>query len=293
MTIEQAKQISLEDYLQCLGHFPVRRRDFKVWYYSPLRNERTPSFKVNTDRNLWYDYGIGKGGGIIELVMEMHHTGDISHVLKLISQHSNVPLSWTSPTFQHVQSEPTFKDVEVLPLTNHILLEYLSGRGLNIIICQQFCREVHYLINNKSYYAIGFPNRSGGYELRNPFFKGCISPKDISIIQSKGIQKDCCIFEGFVDFLSYLTLQKQEISPFTNCHQQDYVVLNSVSNLRKAMPELSSYDAILSFLDNDRTGQDTHCRIAEQYGDKVQDMSTLYSEFKDVNDFLCRLGLNP
>ena len=47
MTIEQAKQIRLEDFLQSFGHTPVRRRGIMVWYFSPLRNERTPSFKVN------------------------------------------------------------------------------------------------------------------------------------------------------------------------------------------------------------------------------------------------------
>lgn len=90
MNIEQAKQIRLEDFLRSLGYTPVRRRGTNIWYYSPLREERTPSFKVNTDLNLWYDYGKGMGGSIIELMMEIHHTRDISQVLKLIAQQSPV-----------------------------------------------------------------------------------------------------------------------------------------------------------------------------------------------------------
>jgi hypothetical protein len=47
-------------------------------------------------------------------------------------------------------------------------------------------------VDGRNYFAIGFPNRSGGYEIRNAYFKGCISPKDISVI-SKGNEDLPCI----------------------------------------------------------------------------------------------------
>ena len=78
MTIEQAKQIRLEYFLQSLGYTPVRQRGNKLWYHSPLHSESTPSFKVNTDRNQWYDFGIGRGGSIIDFAMLYYHTTDIS-----------------------------------------------------------------------------------------------------------------------------------------------------------------------------------------------------------------------
>ena len=290
MTIEQAKQIRLEDFLQSLGHTPVRRRGIKVWYYSPLRNERTPSFKVNANRNLWYDYGMGKGGGIIELVMEMHQTRDISQILKMIERQSPVSMSSLPTSYQPQTTEPVFKDVEVLSLTQPALLKYLAGRSLDIGICKQYCREVHYSINSKRYFAVGFPNHSGGYELRNPFFKGCMTPKDISIILDGTTQKECCVFEGFADFLSYQTFQLRQDSPFGSNRHQDFIVLNSVSNLRKATPLLAGYDSILTFLDNDRAGQDAHQKLVGDFGDKVRNMSTLFPDFKDVNDFLCKSG---
>ena len=290
MTIEQAKQIRLEDFLRSFGYTPVRRRGIKVWYFSPLRNERTPSFKVNAERNLWYDYGMGIGGGIIELMMQMHHTRDISHVLKLMERQSPVSLSSLSYSRQPQSVEHAFKNVEVVPLTKTPLLKYLAERCLDIDICKQFCREVHYSVNDKRYFAIGFPNRSGGYELRNPFFKGCMTPKDISIIQSEERHAECCIFEGFADLLSYLTFQLRHDSPFGCNRQQDFIVLNSVSNLRKAMPLLDGYGNILTFLDNDQAGQNACLEIVEKYGDNVQNMSTRFSGFKDVNDFLCKSG---
>ncbi|MBO4821530.1 MAG: toprim domain-containing protein [Prevotella sp.] len=290
MNIEQAKQIRLEDFLLSLGHLPVRHSGIKTWYYSPLRIERTPSFKVNTNRNLWYDYGLGKGGGIIELMMEMHHTRDISHILKLLVKQSPVSISMLSTTFRPLPSEPVFKNVEALPLSKPALLKYLAERCLDIAICQKYCREVHYSIKNKRYFAIGFPNRAGGYELRNPFYKGCMTPKDISIINTDDQQHECCVFEGFADFLSYLTFQQHNNSPFGSNSHQDFVVLNSVSNLRKAIPVLADYGSILTFLDNDKAGQDAHQRIATEYGDKVQNMSLFFPDFKDVNDFLCKSG---
>ena len=290
MNIEQAKQIRLEDFLQSLGHIPVKHSGIKVWYYSPFRHEYPPSFKVNSNRNLWYDYGLGKGGSIIELMMEMHHTRDISHVLKLIAKQSLVSISLLPSNYRPQPVEPAFKNVEVLTLAKPALLKYMADRCLDIGTCKKYCREVHYSIKNKQYFAVGFPNRAGGYELRNPFFKGCMTPKDISVIHPDDQQKECCIFEGFVDFLSYLTIQLKHYSPFGRTGHQDFIVLNSVTNLRKAMPLLADHGSILTFLDNDKAGQDAHQKIVMEYGDKVQNMSAMFPEFKDVNDFLCKSG---
>ena len=144
MNIEQAKQIRLEDFLQSLGHIPVKHSGIKVWYYSPFRHEYTPSFKVNSNRNLWYDYGLGKGGSIIELMMEMHHTRDISHVLKLIAKQSPVSISLLPSNYRPQPVEPAFKNVEVLPLAKPALLKYMADRCLDIGACKKYCREVHY-----------------------------------------------------------------------------------------------------------------------------------------------------
>lgn len=57
MTIQEAKQIRIADYLQSLGYTPVKQQGNSLWYKSPFREETEASFKVNTDRNLWFDYG--------------------------------------------------------------------------------------------------------------------------------------------------------------------------------------------------------------------------------------------
>lgn len=67
-----AKQVRIEDCLHTLGHTPVRRQEVNLWYRSPLREEREASFKVNTGLNCRYDFGLGKGGNILALAVELH-----------------------------------------------------------------------------------------------------------------------------------------------------------------------------------------------------------------------------
>lgn len=290
MTIEQAKQIRLEDFLQSLGYTPTRQSGNNLWYHSPLHSERTPSFKVNTDRNQWYDFGIGRGGSIIDFAILYYHTNNISHVLKEIERESPTTAVIPISSCHQQLSEPSFKDVETKPLTHFALEDYIMKRKVDIDICRQHCNETHYSLGDKRYFAIGFPNKSGGSELRNPFFKGSIPPKDISFIRREQHRSECSVFEGFMDYLSFLTVKKRGYAYWRINEDQDYIILNSVTNLPKAIPLLESYDHIYSFLDNDKAGQEAHQKLVGEYGDKVRNMSTLFPDFKDVNDFLCKLG---
>ncbi len=71
MELEQIRRISLVGFLEDLGHMPVSRKGNDVWFRSPFRNERTASFKVDTQRNVWFDFGLGKGGDIFHLAGEL------------------------------------------------------------------------------------------------------------------------------------------------------------------------------------------------------------------------------
>ena len=62
MDIQTAKQIRIADYLHSLGYSPVKQQGINLWYKSPLREETEASFKVNIERNQWYDFALGKGG---------------------------------------------------------------------------------------------------------------------------------------------------------------------------------------------------------------------------------------
>ena len=287
MNTNEAKQIRIEEYLHSLGYDPVRRQGGSLWYKSPFRDEREPSFKVNTERNLWYDFGMGRGGNIIALAQELYASDSLPYFLERIAEQApNVrPVSFSFGG--QPLSKPSFRQLEVVPLSSPALLSYLRQRGINTELAKRECREVRYLTDGKPYFAIGFPNRSGGYEIRNKFFKGCIAPKDITHIRQEQPRETCCLFEGFMDYLSFLTLRLERCPARPDLDGQDYIVLNSTSNLSKAIRPLGGYGLIHCFLDNDKAGMEAVQELREEYGLRVRDASHIYGGYNDLNDFLC------
>ena len=265
MTIAEAKQLRIVDYLASLGYHPQSVISKQYWYLSPLRDERTPSFKVNDRLNDWYDFGAATGGDLVELGKYLYRTNSVSEVLACIGRHENaapiqrVRIPGTTPR----PVEADMKDVLVVPLQHHALLSYLHSRGIDGDIGRM-------------------------YEVRNPYYKGCIRCKDISVIrQSHGeTQNRVCVFEGFMDFLSYLTLKQAGDDTVCIDAPCDYLVMNSVNNLKKALEHLQVYEEIHCYLDNDLAGQKTEETIAGMYGGRVRNEAPRYREYKDLNDYL-------
>ena len=73
MQLHDIKQIPIVDYLAQAGFEAKLTKGVNYWYCSPLRSELTPSFKVNAERNQWYDFGTGDHGDIIDLVCALQH----------------------------------------------------------------------------------------------------------------------------------------------------------------------------------------------------------------------------
>ena len=285
MNIAEAKNISLAGYLQSIGITPCKRQGNNLWYYSPFRNETEPSFKVNPARNEWYDFGMGKGGNIIDFGMEYHGTDSVSYALQSIA--GNVPAIMSgSFSFRPSASLPCFEDINIHSLNNPALLQYLKERNIHLPFAEQECKEIHFTAKGKRYFAIGFENELGGYELRNRYFQGCLSPKAITNVRN-GNNK-CCIFEGFIDYLSYLTLKaKHHPEQPDIAKEQDYIILNSVANLPKAIDIISDYETKYCYLDNDPSGIKAQLTISNRCGYRVSDQSVYYREYKDLNDYLC------
>ena len=277
MNIQEAKQIKIADYLQSLGYSPVKQQGNCLWYKSPFRQETEASFKVNTDRNLWFDYGLGRGGNIIALAGVLYASDHVPYLFgKIAEQAPHIrPISFS---FRQQASEPSFQHLEVGELTHPALLRYLQERGINIALAKAQCKELHFTHNGKPYFAIGFPNVAGGYEIRSRFFKGCVPPKDVSLVKAEGSPADVCsVFEGFMDFLSAATfgLEKGEC-----------LVLNSVANVEKAMRYLDGCGCIDCYLDHDAAGRRTLKTLKGHYGERVYDRSALYDGCKDLNEYL-------
>ncbi|WP_311590033.1 toprim domain-containing protein [Prevotella disiens] len=287
MNIQEIKTIKLQDFLASLGYTPTKQQGNKLWYLSPFRQESHASFKVNTERNQWYDFGIGKGGNIIDLAELLYKSSDVSYLIRKIED--NVPncTSIFSTSFADIKEKQQtnyFENLQILPLSHPALMRYLWDRCIDLEVAASVCKELHYDSNGKHYFGIGFPNIAGGYELRNPFFKGCIAPKDISHFYAEEPKKVCFVFEGFMDFLSFMTLRRKEND---GLKRQDYLVLNSVSNIQKALECLSQYDSVRCFLDNDEAGRNAYLQLSKELGKPVTDASTLYNSFKDLNEYLC------
>lgn len=285
MNIQTTKQIRIEDYLHTLGHFPVRQCGANLWYRSPLREETDASFKVNTALNKWFDFGIGKGGDLIALASELYGSKDVSYLLRQIERQTPhiCPVACSFP--KREKPKPAFQEVEVKELASPALYRYLKERGIDAGTARRECREIRYGLGGKRYFAVGFPNMNGGYEIRNRYFKACISPKAVSYIREpEGKRPVCCLYEGFMDYLSFLTLQKKGVEGFQpGC---DHIVLNSVANLTKAVPLLDGYKEIRCFLDNDRAGRNAVDELRKCIGGQICDRSGLYADYKDLNDFL-------
>lgn len=287
MNTNEAKQIRIEEYLHSLGYDPVRRQGGSLWYMSPFRDEQEPSFKVNTERNLWYDFGAGRGGNIIALAQELYASDSLPYLLERIAEQAPGVRPVSFSFGGQPVSKPSFRQLEAVPLSSPALLSYLRQRGINTGLVKRECREVRYLTDGKPYFAVGFPNRSGGYEIRNKFFKGCIAPKDITHIRQEQTRETCCLFEGFMDYLSFLTLRLERCPDRPDLDGQDYIVLNSTSNLSKAIRPLDGYGRIHCFLDNDKAGMEAVQELREEYGLRVRDASHIYGGYNDLNDFLC------
>ena len=279
--IKEIKSIPLASFLSRLGHKPTARKGTRLWYKSPLRQEHTPSFKVETALNCWYDFGLGRGGNIIDLAAELYQSNDLCYLMRCIADSYPVPSVPTiASSFAPRHSAPSMERFEVVPLEHRALVAYLQERGIPAHIATANCKEAQYSVNGKFYFAVAFENVSGGWELRNRYFKGCRRRKDISYLPwaRDGPSAECAVFEGFIDYLSALTLGI--------ISGADTIILNSVVNVNKAVPFLKGYTTINCYLDNDNAGKTALAELTAIYGSTMIDRSTLYSEFNDLNDFL-------
>ena len=283
--LSRIKQYPIVEYLERKGVKPVRRTTAYALYCSPLRKETHPSFKVDTEKNLWIDYAEGRGGSIIDLCMRMEGC-TLSEAIRRLGQ--NAPDNGTYSflnDFVPNNSQPVMavngarRLIEISDTLPPHLQDYLTKeRCINLEKAMPFLKCISYEVRNRLYQAIGFANPSGGYELRDDkTFKGTIAPKDITPIFTDGTEP-VCIFEGFMDFLSFLSM-KEEI---TNC----CLVMNSVSNVARTIRYLNDRHLthIRAFLDNDEAGR----RAVQDFikaGFHVEDMNIHYKDFKDLNEY--------
>ena len=279
------KRYPIVEYLERKGIKPVRKTPTYVMYHSPLREETHPSFKVDAEKNLWIDYGEGRGGSIIDLCMRMEGCTLSEAIHRLGQNASDNGTSSFLNDFVPNNSQPVMavngarRLIEISDTLPPHFQEYLTKvRCINLEKAMPFLKCISYEVRGRHYQAIGFANLSGGYELRDDkTFKGTIAPKDITPIFTDRAEP-VCIFEGFMDFLSFFSM-KEEVT--NHC-----LVMNSVSNVARTIRYLNDRHLthIRTFLDNDEAGR----RAVQDFikaGFHVEDMNIHYKDFKDLNEY--------
>ncbi|WP_221284864.1 toprim domain-containing protein [Mucilaginibacter sp. SP1R1] len=287
LTLARIRELDMVDYLASLGYEPEKpsRNGIDFYYLSPLRNEGDPSFHVNRKKNCWYDHGLGTGGNLVDFGIRYFRC-----TAEELPDKFGIDFSFQQaherPFIVHREMDESSSTITIKgerPLWSYPLKNYLHERHIPVAVAELFCREVTYESNDHSFYAIGFKNDAGGYELRNKIFKQSSSPKDITTINNGA--KTVQVFEGFFDFMTYKTLQP-EVSEIAS----DFVILNGASLFERARPFMEGHEDIGLWLDRDTTGL-SYTKYALSLNKGYRDESGLYAKHKDLNDWLMNKGL--
>ena len=283
MNCKQFNNISLEEVLLSLGFPPTKQNEKEAWYLNPFASESQASFKLDKRINAWYLHSEGVGGNNIDFMKKYLNTS-INEVL-IWAEKQNFSSFHQQQRIK--KSEPNYRITEILNLENPNLKKYLQERGLSPKI-YDYIKEVRFTVGEKKLYAIGFENLSGGFELRNSFYKGSLLKKDVSILslssnwqeisdkQDRNV-RGIAVFEGFMDALSFIELQKSFAG--------NILVMNSIAFLNKSIEHLKNYPDINLFLDNDTAGIKCKSQIIKFFPE-AKDHSGIYSNHKDLNEFL-------
>ena len=285
MNASQAKAIPLAEFMDKLAQRKDKSNRKIIYFFSPFREERTPSFCVETSQNLWYDHGAGIGGSIIDLMMELKKC-DVSTALKQIDNiwaksapQKRLPLINEKITIR----EESLQILKVTQVWSRKLLAYSESRGIPASLCKKWLRQVHFTSGCRERFGLGMRNHEGGYSIRNQHVHRTSSPNAFSYLPSKR-EGPLYVFEGKFDFLSLLALEGKEKL------DGDVIILNSVSNTQKAISFIKSQKnlkQIYTYLDNDKAGEKAEKAIIEAFPHlEIIPMNQIYQGFNDLNDYL-------
>ncbi|WP_082435099.1 toprim domain-containing protein [Pedobacter sp. Hv1] len=296
IAVADLQELSIVDFLARLGHQSVKKTGKEHFYHSMLRETKrdTPSFTVWDNGGKWLDRGGAgdtniKGGGIVQLGMALWPNLPFVEVLQKIQQVSEldtalIPEYLPQKEYPFQKEEDTYK-YEVVRVQeagdNFILARYLESRGVKEVATGRlntiyYCNK-HDPEDQRTFYALGWKNEHQGWELATSNgFKSSIGPKGISIIP--GLAGHIAMFEGYMDYLSWLKLNPAQIMPTV-------IVLNSISMLSRAIEWAANIPKIDIYFDNDgpgmRSAQELMARLPQ-----ATDRSNEYTGYKDYNDKL-------
>jgi hypothetical protein len=317
MNADQAKKISLPDLLAQLGHEPVKvtKEGRELWYASPFRAEKEPSFHTSFlgGKWIWNDFG-DIGGTVVDFAMRLQGYRSVKEALTWLDGmfHRSMFEKQTAarvgegtqpeePTLFSFQQQsgaaaPEISDsrqlefIDAHPITNPAIFTYLAQeRGIPKELAMQYLQEVKYrnTANGKEFFAFGMKNESDGYEVRvassKYTFKSALKARDITVIRGTSPERRTVnVFEGMTDFLSLLVMMN-----FTNL-AGDSLIMHSLSSFHRAVEFIrgGDYQVINTFLDNNRPGEEGTEKFKAEFGEKAASQSQMFAPYADLNDAL-------
>ena len=282
MNCKQFNTIPLEEVLLSLGHLPTKQNEKEAWYLNPFATESQASFKINKSLNKWYLFSEGIGGNNVDL-LKKYLNKTTSEVLIWAEDQSFSSFQNQNIPYQKFEnSSKNYEILDVKEIQHPALLEYLRERKVENQT--QFLYEIHYRMKDKNNFGIGFKNDSGGYEIRNKYSKICLGRKDVSTIKNGA--ESLRVFEGFFDFLSF-----KNVENFLVKEPSDYLISHSVSMISNIKNSLENYENIELYFDNDDAGNRA-VEMIKNENKNAEDCRVLYSDFKDLNDWLVHKNLS-
>lgn len=316
MNAEQAKKLSLPDLLSRLGCEPIKveKGGRELWYASPFRAEKEPSFHTSFlgGKWIWNDFG-DTGGTVIDFAMRYNDFRSVKEALTWLERafQSGGIKKQSARVGEEIEKEPSLfsfqqqsgaaapephdsrqlEFITATPITNPAILAYLTQeRCIPMELAKHYLQEIKYrnTVNGKEFFAFGMENASGGYEIRMASskytFKSALKARDITVIKGTSPERGIVnVFEGMTDFLSLLVMMN-----FSNL-AGDSLIMHSLSSFQRAADFIRSrdYRVINTFLDNNRPGEEGTERFKAEFGDRVVPKSQMFAPYADLNDALC------
>lgn len=296
--INKAKSVPIVAVLASRNITNPKIKGSELVFNSPFRNDSTPSFSVDTTKNIWLDFGQSShkdftGGSVIDLIMQLEKVSFPVAVDRLLAfDCSTVEIN----KYQlHHEKQRKLELLAVNDFTDTPqqtkLYNYAFERGIDGNILENYCKEIIYKNkgNQNIYSAIGFKNNTDGFELRyqnhtkDNGFKGCLGRKEISTINDIKFVNSCYVFEGFFDFLSFCQyFQNQK----TNTPLSNIIVLNTLAIANRV--DYKRFKTVYCYFDNDTGGLSAYNKLSALHTgvNFINASAKLFPNHNDFNDFI-------
>ena len=132
------------------SYLPLKKDGRRYWGLCPFHHEKTPSFSVNSELNLYYCFGCKAGGNVVQFVMEMERLSYLEAVKLLADRiHMQMPELREDPDYERRRSQRErllsanreaaryYHDTLWTPDGKNVL-DYLHRRGLDDGVIRKF-----------------------------------------------------------------------------------------------------------------------------------------------------------